>query len=404
MYKVVIVDDEYVARKVLKKYFEVYARDFEIAGMFDCGEALIDFLENDDNEVDVIFTDVKMQGITGIDIAKWVCENRPEIKVVIVSGFTEFEWAKEAMRYKVLYYLVKVIDIKEFIELIEHLRIELKDEDDYDENIDLQGFFYSLICGAYKSEEEARDTFYKITKLLPEETRCSVVSVKFYELENAMKHNHYYDDEFEDVIENIIKMLYHKNNMVTICNDNGDYNFIMIASDEDSVNISEKEAEDEIFDILKVRADVRYIDGIWVSELYNNPELTGTMNNNTEKLTNSKRVEKQELKEEFIECVIAHIDSHFTEEISRKSIAEFFEMNVDYIGRQFKEITNKSILEYIQEKRIAKAKDLIAKGFELEEICGMVGYVDFRSFKRLFKKITGQGIKEYKAKIKKEKH
>ena len=120
------------------------------------------------------------------------------------------------------------------------------------------------------------------------------------------------------------------------------------------------------------------------------------------KLFNPENIEKQEFKTELVERVRQYIDEHYIEEISRKVIADRFSINADYLGRKFKEITGKSIIEYIQEKRIERARQLILEDVELENICEMVGYYDSRSFKRLFKKFTGIGLREYRDKIKKE--
>lgn len=60
-------------------------------GCFKNGSEAIDFLKN--NSVDIVITDIKMPKVSGLELAKYVHENMPMTKVVIVSGYGEFEYA-----------------------------------------------------------------------------------------------------------------------------------------------------------------------------------------------------------------------------------------------------------------------------------------------------------------------
>ena len=399
MFKVAIVDDEYIARKTLEKYFEIYASDFEVSEMFDNGEDLIEYLKN--NSVDVVFTDVKMPGITGIEVAKWIYENKPEIKVVIVSGYSEFQWAQEAMRYRVVYYLLKVVDVKEFVGVTEFIRNELRLKKSVESTMDLQKFFYDLVFGIFKTEDEVKRIFNKTVGVDAESTTCRVVSVVLGEDERTESSKDNDDDDFEKALGNFIKMLYNADNVAMVSEKSGEYKFIILHTGDTLPYISPEEIENEISAVLNINVDIDSINEMNIIELY---RLVNDKSNSDDnmKLFNPENIEKQEFKTELVERVRQYIDEHYIEEISRKVIAERFSINADYLGRKFKEITGKSIIEYIQEKRIERARQLILEDVELENICEMVGYFDSRSFKRLFKKFTGIGLREYRDKIKKE--
>jgi len=399
MFKVAIVDDEFIARKTLEKYFEIYASDFEVSEMFDNGEDLIEYLKN--NNVDVVFTDVKMPGITGIEVAKWIYENKPEIKVVIVSGYSEFQWAQEAMRYRVVYYILKVVDVKEFVGVIEFIRNELRLKKSDESTMDLQKFFYDLVFGIFKTEDEVKRIFNKTVGVDAEDTTCCVVSVVLEEDEknDLLKGND--DDDFEKALGNFIKMLYDADNVSMVSEKSGEYKFIILHTGDTLPYISPEEIENEISAVLNIKVGIDSVKEMSVIELYHSVNDIST-NDDKRKFIISESMEKQEFKTELVERVRQYIDEHYIEEISRKVIADRFSMNADYLGRKFKEITGKSIIEYIQEKRIERARQLILENVELDNICTMVGYFDSRSFKRLFKKFTGIGLREYKDRIKKE--
>ena len=123
MYKVIIVDDEYTGCELLEKYITDYCKDFEIAGIFRDGSEAISYLEK--NDVELVLTDIKMPEVSGIELAKYIYYNKPYIKVVTVSAYSEFDYAKELMKYGVLYYLLKFVDLDEFLEAMDIVRENL---------------------------------------------------------------------------------------------------------------------------------------------------------------------------------------------------------------------------------------------------------------------------------------
>ena len=111
MYQFIIVDDEKIIRSGLAKSFDWSSIGFEPVEQFEDGKEAIAYLEN--NTVDVVLTDVRMYEVSGLELAKYVFENHPQTKVVIISGYKEFNYAQEAMRYGVCDYLLKPLDREE---------------------------------------------------------------------------------------------------------------------------------------------------------------------------------------------------------------------------------------------------------------------------------------------------
>ena len=89
MYRVLLVDDEMPALRFLQTIIEKFARELTIAQICLSGEAALAFLR--ENKVDLLITDISMSGMDGIALAHAARALQPEIHIVIVTGYAEFE-------------------------------------------------------------------------------------------------------------------------------------------------------------------------------------------------------------------------------------------------------------------------------------------------------------------------
>ncbi|MFB9330887.1 response regulator [Paenibacillus aurantiacus] len=109
MYKVMIVDDESWAIKGIRNAFDWDKHGFEITGQFTSAYKAWDAIK--ETKPDLVFTDIRMPDISGLDLMKRAKEQDPDIEFVIVSGYAEFEYAQEALRHGALNYFLKPLDI-----------------------------------------------------------------------------------------------------------------------------------------------------------------------------------------------------------------------------------------------------------------------------------------------------
>lgn len=103
-----IADDEYFIRQRLKKVIPWEELDLVFAGEAENGKEVLDRIAA--TPVDILLLDIKMPKIDGIDVAKHIYENCPMTKVIILSGYSDFSYAKSLMRYGAMDYLLKPID------------------------------------------------------------------------------------------------------------------------------------------------------------------------------------------------------------------------------------------------------------------------------------------------------
>ena len=113
-YTVLVVEDEINQRRALVERVEWEKAGFEVIGQAENGAEALDKVEQ--LEPDLIFTDIKMPLISGLELAAKVRELRPATQIVILSGYDSFEYARTAINYNIISYLLKPISSSELSE------------------------------------------------------------------------------------------------------------------------------------------------------------------------------------------------------------------------------------------------------------------------------------------------
>jgi len=120
MYKVFIADDEKAIIRGLKSSINWNELGFQIAGEADNGiDAYEKILEI---KPDVVFTDIRMPGMNGLELIKKVSEFSQDILFVVISGYAEFAYAQKAVKYGVLGYCLKPFDEDEIAGILNKAR------------------------------------------------------------------------------------------------------------------------------------------------------------------------------------------------------------------------------------------------------------------------------------------
>lgn len=123
MYKVLIVDDEEIIRHGLAERVDWAAIGFTLVGACADGREAMDVADRE--RPDVVLTDICMPAVDGLELALWTQEHLPLAIVVILSGYDEFEYAREAIRRNVAEYLLKPVSAKDIRALFLRLRDRL---------------------------------------------------------------------------------------------------------------------------------------------------------------------------------------------------------------------------------------------------------------------------------------
>ncbi len=146
MLKILVVDDEDIEREGILFLLKKFKYNLEIIEAENGRQAYL-YLQK--NPVDILFTDVKMPFIDGLELTKLAIELYPYLKVIIFSGFHEFEYAKQAITLGVIDYMLKPINIDEFKTVMNSTLGKIKNLNDQLETKNQNDIFirrYILFC------------------------------------------------------------------------------------------------------------------------------------------------------------------------------------------------------------------------------------------------------------------
>ena len=154
--KVFLVEDEMIIRNSIKKSIQWEAEGYHFVGEASDGELAYPMILKE--RPDILITDIKMPFMDGLELIRRVHERYPEMRIVIFSGFNEFEYAREAMRYNVENYILKPVDPVEFEQTLLRVIKELDDMREEQRRKEKQKSFlldhvlYSLVNGVKASD------------------------------------------------------------------------------------------------------------------------------------------------------------------------------------------------------------------------------------------------------------
>ncbi|QUI25362.1 response regulator [Vallitalea pronyensis] len=185
MYSLIIVDDEYISRNGLRQIIDWQSLGFSVKGIFEDGKDAMEYLKG--NPVDVILTDIRMANVSGLDLAQYVKEHCPDVEVVFMSAYREFEYAQSAIRLNVFNYVIKPIAVSEITHVfnslfkkLESFRQQTQKNDHYMALLKelKQEIFIGVSMGAINSEEEMSKRIKKIDKHMElEGTPCGLINM-----------------------------------------------------------------------------------------------------------------------------------------------------------------------------------------------------------------------------------
>lgn len=133
MYKVLLVDDEILVREAISENIKWNDLGYELVKVCENGKLAMEFLA--EHPVDLVLTDIYMPYVDGMELSRYVYEKHPKTAIIIFSGYGEFEYAKQAIKYEVSEYILKPVTAKELSEILTRLHAKLDSEQKEQEKI-----------------------------------------------------------------------------------------------------------------------------------------------------------------------------------------------------------------------------------------------------------------------------
>jgi len=261
MYKILVVDDEKYSRDYISKYIkENMGEYFDVYSASDAKEAL-DILAS--VKTDIVITDIKMPGMSGIELAARISGMEASIHVIIMSAYDEFEYAKSAIRYGVREYFLKPFDLDEFYERLISIKNEL-DKTNKKNVFNYQGvesearerFFINLVYGGASDA----DTVIKEGSGLGlhfniEDAACDIIALKIDGYDKFLEEKWDHDkDSFTAAINNLVSGFMENEYAFCIHSENGYFEYIIYHR---GTEINYSDIANKIYIILKLPVKIK---------------------------------------------------------------------------------------------------------------------------------------------------
>ena len=123
-----IVDDEQIEREGMAEFIPWEKYDIELSGT--AWNGLDAFEQIQKNQPDIVLTDIKMPIMDGIALIGKITENFPDIRIIVLSGYGEYEYTSKAMEYGVRHYILKPCDEEKIVSVLENVKEELRKKQD----------------------------------------------------------------------------------------------------------------------------------------------------------------------------------------------------------------------------------------------------------------------------------
>ncbi len=365
MVKVFLVEDETIIRRGIRDNIDWESYGFEFAGEAGDGEYAYPLILK--TKPDILITDIKMPFMDGLELSRLVKKSLPNTRIIVLSGYNEFDYAKEAIKIGISDYLLKPISSVGIIDALKKVAEEIREERERSKL--LERYFVS---------------YEKYTEFL-DKTDYNGVDRKlindFLKLGSVNECAQFVDEYFEAIGENNYKSLLLRQYMaidIFYC-----------------VRAFLKNIKAELSDIPESAVDIKVvpkvIESIEMTKKYLTEEFTVALNARDRASNDRYGSVIQEAKD--------YILSNFSQnDLSLNRIAAHIGVSPSYFSSIFKQETGQSFVEYLTKVRMERACELLkCTSYRTSEICELVGYNDSHYFSAAFKKTIGQSPKEYKA-------
>lgn len=358
MLKVIIVDDEPYIVQGLSMIIDWNTAGYEIIGTANDGEEALELIKSMDP--DLVITDIKMPIMTGLELLEKVrVEKISDANFVILSGYNDFEYAKTAIRFGSIDYLVKPIDKEELLGVLERVRnttvrVERQEEANSTTGTDsyVKEFLSSLEKSGNSPDEISSST----------EIKKDLMDELLHAIETNQK------DKIEEFSEEFFAYTTHsEEHLVRLAINYVIFGLLHLAVAIDS-DINQKEI---LTNILSSTLDS---DAHTETDSSN---ITSAFLEFGEYLVQLRGNQSQN----SLSLVEEDIRTRYMENLTLKELGKKYFINSAYLGQIFKKQYGESFKDYLNRVRMIKAEELLLNSdLKIHDIAEQVGYGDVDYF------------------------
>lgn len=432
MYRLLIVDDEpTIVEGMYQLFIESCSFELDVCKAYSGVEAVRILKET---KVDIILSDIRMPGITGLQLLEKVSLYWPSCRVVFLTGYSEFDYVYAAIKKPGVKYILKIEGDDVILKAVEDALSEIEKEakqktflDNAKEQRDImlsslkKEFIKNLIAGDIISDDLMRERFKELDVRLIEDTPLVIIIGKIDYLPQGRS--------YSDSVQTLSDICNIFNNFV------GSYALLenIIYGDSIAAFLIQPDLTKKYFINNENRGREEFIP-------YLKASIENIQNTIKDKLAltvsfavSNKYINMEELKAKFdalrelmdkflaaghemmiiddesrvdekvreidntIERLHEFINENLDKDLSLTRIAKHVYLNPSYLSRFYKKYTKRNLSDYINEVRLAKAKELLMNtDLKINEIARKVGLESPSYFTLVLKRYTGSTPQDYR--------
>ena len=397
MYTIMIVDDEVISQEIIQEFIESHLPDYRVISCCCTGQEALETFQR--NPVDIVLTDIRMPIMDGLTLIEQLNKISKIYIPIIISSYSEFEYAKSAMRLGVTYFLLKPLDFKELTHTLtasarsldlKHLTRRTMTW--LDDNQEL--YMINLLSGKYHDRNAAAKDFSALDFPFTYEGGCGIcLQIDLTNTDNWI----YGKETLVTAITNLINLLYAPLFLLPLFRQKFSCDYLLIKDSDDLPDFTA--LTEQVSQMLEITISVHPLFHFSSLEQLRNGSFNRFVPEFQELSSIPEDTESQNLDRSMIqtsiENAIAYMKEHYMEDISRDDVAEKIYMSGAHFSRCFKMVTNTSYKDYLTEIRMQKAIELLKTNMKIQDIALQVGYPAPNRFNINFRHYTSYSPTEY---------
>lgn len=456
-YKVLIADDEPSVIESLKESIDWQELGLTVAAWASGGKEALEIVRRE--QIDIAILDIRMPGISGLELCEALHKDRQDIQLIIISGYAEFSYAERAIRYGVLGYCLKPLEYEQITRFLRKAVSNLDHKTPTISNMDILDAMESgqqdELCSILKKIGFSEDTYYTAASIseeaIPLSTEEGIAIVcgrgqyryllkkpldeskllSFAQKDSCLGVGYLLDSvdslslasAFDECEVQAYQYFINPDEKLGKRVDDSACNELLRKLKEHIDNKRWEIVSDMLSVIRKnskecfnVRSAMRLSNTLYTGSLFQGEEADyyiysikqliseyGNFDEMLKKLqdsvdtTRTESWEQEDYSNTAFMKLMEYINENYKKEVSLTSAGQVLHMNPSYISQLFKKEAGITFVHYVTQLRMNEAIRLLTStGMSIIDIATEIGYNDYFYFLKLFKKQTGKSPGQYR--------
>lgn len=407
--KLAIIDDELISRNMIKKLIQNNTR-YEVAADFSDGKSAVDWLRY--NEIDILLCDMQMPEMNGVDLLRIIHVIHEYLPVIVISGFDNFDYVRGSLVNGAANYLLKhELTEESLLQVLEQVREKyhivpaekaacrrtgycIYDREEYTrDGIERMIREQKIQFGGGNYASLAISPDYRFSERInPEEFRRDVCSTIMDILAQILG-----TGEIPSALWKQMAFEKREQGAAEMPTLNEFFDFM------EKERLPQKKVLEYSLEMMRLLCPGEMAECKKLTERVKGYEIFELLREDIMEFMNRERILEEKKKYRYsplVNQVMEFVGKNYQEDISLEMCALELGVSYTHVSRAFKQETGMRFVEYLNRRRISRAKSLLIRGeLSMKEVVENSGFRNYNYFFKVFKEITGMKPGEFAAKI-----